>query len=203
MSTPSRRIWPSVTSYAGWPAIAYARVDLPEPFGPMTACTSPDEIVRSTPLTIGVPSSRATCRFFSSSVAKIACSSVLEGKADTGLARPLMVPGPPLANLRRPVLCVNGKNTETLVRWLYAEYQRPRDHPAPDRRPAALRREAPPGDRPVARDGNARVQGLRLGQQQAGADRDVAASDQHHRDAPACAVPRERNHSLAHHAHAS
>src|SRR5215831_12220386 len=35
----------------------------------MIACTSPAAIVRSTPLTIGVPSSRATCRFFSSSVA--------------------------------------------------------------------------------------------------------------------------------------
>src|SRR3978361_996482 len=53
----------------------------------MTACTSPELIVRSTPLTIGVPSSRATCRFFNSSVAKIRCSSVLDGKAQTGLAR--------------------------------------------------------------------------------------------------------------------
>src|SRR4051794_4259071 len=36
----------------------------------MIAWTSPDEIFRSTPLTISVPSSRATCRFFNSSVAK-------------------------------------------------------------------------------------------------------------------------------------
>ncbi len=32
--------------YAGWPAMAYASVDLPEPFGPMIACTSPEETVR-------------------------------------------------------------------------------------------------------------------------------------------------------------
>jgi hypothetical protein len=40
-----------------------------EPFGPMIACTSPEETVRSTPLTIGVPSSSATWRSLSSSVA--------------------------------------------------------------------------------------------------------------------------------------
>ena len=34
-SSPSRRISPSTTWYFGWPAIVYARVDLPEPFGPM------------------------------------------------------------------------------------------------------------------------------------------------------------------------
>src|SRR3954463_13656502 len=45
---------------------AYARVDLPEPFGPMTAWTSFVFTARSTPLTISVPSSSATCRFFSS-----------------------------------------------------------------------------------------------------------------------------------------
>ena len=27
--------------YLGWPAIEYARVDLPEPLGPMMACVSP------------------------------------------------------------------------------------------------------------------------------------------------------------------
>src|SRR5947209_16651805 len=42
---------------------AYARVDLPDPFGPMTACTSFRSTSRSTPLTISVPSSSATCRF--------------------------------------------------------------------------------------------------------------------------------------------
>src|SRR3954454_22103859 len=48
--------------------IAYESVDLPEPFGPMTACTSPRPTSRSTPLTISVPSSSATCRFSSFSV---------------------------------------------------------------------------------------------------------------------------------------
>src|SRR5829696_3181575 len=42
---------------------AYARVDLPEPFGPMIAWTSFGSTDRSTPLTISVPSSSATCRF--------------------------------------------------------------------------------------------------------------------------------------------
>src|SRR5437764_500733 len=48
---------------------AYARVDLPEPFGPMIACTSFVSTSRSTPLTISVPSSRATWRFSSFSKA--------------------------------------------------------------------------------------------------------------------------------------
>src|SRR5919204_234700 len=46
---------------------AYASVDLPEPFGPMIACTSFVFTRRSTPLTISVPSSRATRRSLSSS----------------------------------------------------------------------------------------------------------------------------------------
>ena len=51
-SAPSRVTEPPVIVYLGWPAIEYARVDLPEPFGPMIACVSPDLIVRSTPLRI-------------------------------------------------------------------------------------------------------------------------------------------------------
>src|SRR5919106_1727204 len=38
-----------------------ARVLLPEPFGPMTACTSPAGISSESPLTIGLPSTD-TCR---------------------------------------------------------------------------------------------------------------------------------------------
>ena len=41
MSSPSKRIWPSVTSRFGWPMIALASVDLPEPFGPISAWNSP------------------------------------------------------------------------------------------------------------------------------------------------------------------
>ena len=56
-SCPSSRIWPWVTVYFGWPAIEYASVDLPDPFGPMIACVSPDETVRSTPCRISRSSS--------------------------------------------------------------------------------------------------------------------------------------------------
>jgi hypothetical protein len=59
-STPSKKIWPSVISYAGWPINAYARVDFPEPFGPMIAWIWFVSTARSTPLTISVPSSSAT-----------------------------------------------------------------------------------------------------------------------------------------------
>src|SRR6185369_12972759 len=50
---------------------AYANVDLPEPFGPMIACFSFVFSERSTPLTISVPSSSATCRFVISSSATL------------------------------------------------------------------------------------------------------------------------------------
>ena len=53
-STPSRVTLPPVIEYFGWPAIEYASVDLPEPFGPIIACTSPELIVRSTPRRISV-----------------------------------------------------------------------------------------------------------------------------------------------------
>ena len=41
MSSPLKVIEPSVTSSAGWPMIALASVDLPEPFGPIRAWISP------------------------------------------------------------------------------------------------------------------------------------------------------------------
>ena len=40
---------PPVTSYSGLPSRVVARVDLPEPLGPIRACTSPAPMVRSTP----------------------------------------------------------------------------------------------------------------------------------------------------------
>ncbi len=61
-----------MTVYFGWPAIEYASVDLPEPFGPMIAWVSPSLMVRSTPLRISLgPSSVSTetCRSLISSVA--------------------------------------------------------------------------------------------------------------------------------------
>ena len=50
MSSPSKRIWPSVTSRFGWPMIAFASVDLPDPFGPISAWNSPGADVQVDPL---------------------------------------------------------------------------------------------------------------------------------------------------------
>src|SRR5215210_6048999 len=61
MSWPSKRIWPSVTSRVGWPMIALASVDLPEPLGPISAWNSPSRTWRSTPLRICL-SPAETCR---------------------------------------------------------------------------------------------------------------------------------------------
>src|SRR5215210_772496 len=62
MSSPSKRIRPSVTSRFGWPMIALASVDLPEPLGPIRAWNSPGRTCRSTPLRICL-SPAATWRF--------------------------------------------------------------------------------------------------------------------------------------------
>ena len=51
-SSPSSVTAPPVTSYAGWRASTFESVDLPEPFGPMIACTSPLRTVRSSPFRI-------------------------------------------------------------------------------------------------------------------------------------------------------
>ena len=48
-SLPSYVTVPPVTSYAGWPASTWASVLFPEPFGPMTACTSPALTVSEMP----------------------------------------------------------------------------------------------------------------------------------------------------------
>src|SRR4051794_4293445 len=61
MSSPLKVIVPSVISYSGWPMIVEASVDFPEPFGPISACSSPFETDRSTPLRISRSSTR-TCR---------------------------------------------------------------------------------------------------------------------------------------------
>src|SRR3712207_666622 len=62
MSSPSKEIRPSVISRFGWPMIALASVDLPEPFGPMSAWNSPARTCRSTPFRICL-SPAATWRF--------------------------------------------------------------------------------------------------------------------------------------------
>ena len=75
-SSPSSVTDPLVTWYFGWPAIAYARVDLPEPFGPMMACVCPADTVRSTPRRISrlppAASSTLTCR---SRISRVAIAS--------------------------------------------------------------------------------------------------------------------------------
>ena len=64
MSSPSSSTWPESTMYFGWPASVYARVDLPEPLGPMMAWVSPELTVRFTPLRIGLmPSLVSTCAY--------------------------------------------------------------------------------------------------------------------------------------------
>src|SRR5215203_4754929 len=70
MSSPSKRISPSVTSRPGWPMIALASVDLPDPFGPIIAWISPERTWRSTPLRICF-SPAATCRFLISGSAMV------------------------------------------------------------------------------------------------------------------------------------
>src|SRR5689334_21018397 len=52
---------PPTTSYSGWPDSTRANVLLPEPFGPMIACTCPASIDRSMPRRISRLPPR-TCR---------------------------------------------------------------------------------------------------------------------------------------------
>src|SRR4051794_29980477 len=68
MSSPLKRTSPSVTSRLGWPMIALASVDLPEPFGPIRAWMRPFSTSRSSPLRICLPSA-VTCRLRISSSA--------------------------------------------------------------------------------------------------------------------------------------
>src|SRR5256714_10701575 len=58
--TPSKRTWPRSILYLGWPMIASESVLLPEPFGPMIACTEPLSTTRSIPLRIVFPSTLTT-----------------------------------------------------------------------------------------------------------------------------------------------
>src|SRR4051794_8455723 len=83
ISSPSKRISPSVTSRPGWPMIALASVDLPDPFGPIIAWISPERTRRSTPLRICL-SPAATCRL------RISRSAMdLQGRFSIGMpARP-------------------------------------------------------------------------------------------------------------------
>src|SRR5579859_4835463 len=61
MFLPLKSTSPPSIEYPGCPIRAYESVDLPEPFGPITACTSPLLMARVTPFRIGLPSTLA-CR---------------------------------------------------------------------------------------------------------------------------------------------
>src|SRR5680860_1519062 len=86
MSSPLKTIEPSVTSNEGWPMIALARVDLPEPFGPIRAWTLPFSTSRSSPRRISLPPA-LTCRLRISSSANVTpfVVSGLGGAADRRL----------------------------------------------------------------------------------------------------------------------
>src|SRR5215211_6502764 len=62
MSSPRKVIEPSVISSPGWPMIALASVDFPDPLGPIRAWIWPFATSRSSPLRISLPSA-VTCRF--------------------------------------------------------------------------------------------------------------------------------------------
>src|ERR671922_1486069 len=131
---------------------AYASVDLPEPFGPMTAWISFVSTARSTPLTISVPSSSETCRFFSSS------SAIAPFANQAGFYARRPEPSYQRRQARREA-------PKPLLRWAYALWNRASRAPhLPRRRPAAVRRQARSRDRPLGRQGNARVQGRGLRQ---------------------------------------
>src|SRR5258708_6547476 len=59
MFCPLKSTSPPSMEYPGWPMSAYESVDLPDPFGPITACTSPLLMERVTPLRISLPSTLA------------------------------------------------------------------------------------------------------------------------------------------------
>src|SRR3954469_21833693 len=75
-SAPSSVTEPLVTLYFGWPAIEYASVDLPEPFGPMIAWVSPSLMIRSTHMKISMwPSEPSSC------TATLTCRSLISSVA--------------------------------------------------------------------------------------------------------------------------
>src|SRR5450756_556549 len=62
-----------MTSYEGFPASTCASVDLPEPFGPMTACISPAFTLREMPFRISRSPIPACKSFISSMKPVIEC----------------------------------------------------------------------------------------------------------------------------------
>src|SRR6266516_2784465 len=64
---------PPVTTYPGRPRRTLARVDLPDPFGPISAWTSPWRTVRSMPFRISLPSTDPC----SPSISRVAASTAV------------------------------------------------------------------------------------------------------------------------------
>src|SRR6478752_3553084 len=136
--------------------IAFERVDLPEPFGPMIACTSFVSTSRSTPLTISVPSSSATCRFSSFSNATDSASPNGSFPQNSGAFAP---PGPTETSLARPPLLPPVVGQTRYSRKTHGLLPTLAHRPVPPDRASPLRRQAAAGDRQVARARDARVQG--------------------------------------------
>src|SRR5436190_22204616 len=59
---------PDVISWPSRPASTYESVDLPEPFGPMMACTSPAAIESDSPFRISLPSTATYSSLISSMI---------------------------------------------------------------------------------------------------------------------------------------
>src|ERR1700719_2808071 len=92
-SSPSRFLPLNSTSppsieYPGWPIRAYESVDLPDPFGPITACTSPLLMARVTPLRISLPSTLARRSRISKSANFVIALLHLIGAVGRGLSQP-------------------------------------------------------------------------------------------------------------------
>src|SRR6266853_3448057 len=85
---PLKSTSPPSIEYPGWPISAYDSVDLPDPFGPMTACTSPLLMARVTPLRISLPSTLARRSRISKSANSIAPFLHLICAIRRGLAHP-------------------------------------------------------------------------------------------------------------------
>src|SRR5829696_4404967 len=87
---------PAVTTYSGLPRRAEARVDLPEPLGPMRAWTSPSRTVRSTPRRISArsPLAGSSAATWSPSTANSGGTTAPNPSADRGVLPTAVVGNP-------------------------------------------------------------------------------------------------------------
>src|SRR5947207_4460733 len=180
--------------------IAYESVLLPEPFGPITACTWLTSTSRSTPFTISVPSSSATCRFssFRSPTKSVSFPRICGDFTRTNWTQSSGgVPAVGSARQRaqrilRPFRSPRWKFGRNRLPSGHAEHRNRRDHSSAPLGAAALRRQAAAGGRSLARVGDEGVQGLGHGQEPAGSARAALLG---RADGPA---PRARTRLRAH-----